>query len=104
LFRAVDRFCRELDLNKVHRIYRAKSINYYHGKRIFCSIHLCTSGLRVWLKLKYNELQNPPEYVRDVSHVGHWGVGDVEIRIDSLAKFQNSKALIQTSFEKTKSS
>jgi hypothetical protein len=103
LFRAVDRFCRELDLNKIHRIYRAKSINYYHGKRIFCSIHLCASGLRVWLKLKYNELQNPPEYVRDVSHVGHWGVGDVEIRIDSLAKFQNSKALIQMSFEKTKS-
>jgi hypothetical protein len=101
LFRAIDRFCRELDLNKVHRIYRAKSVNYCNENRIFCSIHLCTSGLRVWLKLKYPDLQSPPEYVRDVSHVGHWGVGDVEIRIDSLAKFQASKALIQMSFDKT---
>jgi predicted transport protein len=103
LFRALDRFCRELDLNKVHRNYRAKTANYYYEKRIFCSVHLCTSGLRVWLKLKYPELVNPPEYIRDVSHVGHWGVGDVEIRIDSLAKFQDSKAMIQMSFDRSKS-
>jgi len=99
LFRAVDRFCKELDPSKVQKNYRAKTVNYYHEKRIFCSIHLCTSGLRVWLKLKYPELENPAEYVRDVSHIGHWGVGDVEIRIDSLGKFQDSKALIQKSFD-----
>lgn len=103
LFRAVERFCIELDPTKVQRSYHAKTVNYSHEKRIFCSIHLCMSGLRVWLKLKYPELENPLEYIRDVSHIGHWGVGDVEIRIDSLAKFQNSKALIQMSFDKSKS-
>jgi len=103
LFRAVDRFCRGLEPSKVQRDYRAKSVNYQHEKRIFCSIHLCTSGLRVWLKLKYSELENPLEYIRDVSHVGHWGVGDVELRIDSLEKYQDSKALIQKSFDKSKS-
>jgi len=101
LYRAVDRFCRELDPSKVQKSYRAKSVNYYHGKRIFCSIHLYASGLRVWLKLKYPELVNPAEYVRDVSHIGHWGVGDVELRLDSLERFQDSKTLIQKSFDKT---
>jgi len=103
LFRAVDRFCIELDPTKVQRYYCAKTVNYSHEKQIFCCIHLYTSGLRVWLKLKYADLKNPPEYARDVSHIGHWGVGDVELRIDSLQKFQDSKALIQSSFDQNKS-
>jgi len=103
LFRAVDRFCIELDPTKVQKYYCAKTVNYSHEKRIFCCIHLCTSGLRVWLKLKYAELENPPECVRDVSHIGHWGVGDVELRMDGLQKFQDSKALIQRSFDENKS-
>jgi predicted transport protein len=102
LYRAVDRFCIELDPTKVQRSYRAKIINYRHEKGIFCCIHLLTGGLRVWLKLKYADLETPPEYIRDVSHVGHWGVGDVELKIDNLKKFQDSKALIQNSFDQTK--
>jgi len=53
----------------------------------------------VWVKLRYQDLENPPKYVRDVSGVGHWGVGDVELAIDSLETFNNAKALIQKSFE-----
>jgi len=54
------------------------------------------------LKLKYYELVSPADYTRDVSNVGHWGVGDVEIRIDSLGKFHDAKALIQKSFDENK--
>ena len=45
-------------------------------------------------------MENPPEYARDVSRVGHWGVGDVELTIDSIEKFHNAKFLIQKSFDK----
>lgn len=102
LFRTIDKYCRELDPNTVQRKYLATYISYMHGKAIFCCVHLQKSGLRVWLKLKYSQLENPPEYIRDVSSVGHWGVGDVEIAIDSLEKLQTAKSFIRKSFEENK--
>lgn len=102
LFRTIDKFCRELDPTTVQRKYLKWYVSYMHGKAIFCCVHLQKSGLRIWLKLDYSHLENPPDYVRDVSRIGHWGVGDVEIGIDSLEKLQLSKSLIRQSFEKNK--
>jgi len=97
LFRTIDKFCIELAPNDVKRRYLSKYVRYSHFKNIFCCVHLQKSGLRVWLKLKYSDLENPPEYVRDVSNIGHWGVGNVELAIDSLERFQYAKFLIQKS-------
>ena len=102
LFRTIDKFCRELDPTAVRRKYLAKYVRYTHGKNIFCCVHLQKSGLRVWLKLNYSDLESPPEYVRDVSNIGHWGVGDVELAIDSIQRFQSAKGLIQKSFEENR--
>ncbi|MEA3223369.1 MAG: DUF5655 domain-containing protein [Thermodesulfobacteriota bacterium] len=102
LFWTIDKFCREFNPTAVQRKYLAKYVRYTHGKNIFCCVHLRKSGLRVWLKLNYPDLENPPEYVRDVSNIGHWGVGDVELAIDSLERFQNVKVLIQKSFEENR--
>jgi len=99
LFKTIDNFCRNFDSVNVKRKYLAKYVKYMCGKVIFCCVHIQKSGLRVWLKLDYTELENPSEYVRDVSKVGHWGVGDVELTIDSIEKFQSAKYLIQKSFE-----
>ena len=62
-------------------------------------MHLQKSGLRVWLKLNYARLENPPDHVRDVSNIGHWGVGDVELAINSFERLQEAKSLIRQSFE-----
>lgn len=102
LFKALDKFCRELDPARVQRVYLAKYIKYMHGKNTFCCVCVKKSKLRVWLKLNYSDLENPPEYVRDVSKIGHWGTGDVEIAIDSIQKFQSVKSLIQKSFEENR--
>jgi len=101
LFRALDKFCRELDPTVVQRKYLAKYVSYMHGKA-FCCVHLQKSGLRIWLKLNYSRLEKPPDYVRDVSNLGHWGVGDVEIRMDSLEKLQITKPFIRQSYEENK--
>ena len=86
----------------MQRKYLAKYVSYLHGKAIFCCVHLQKSGLRIWLKLSYSYLENPPDFIRDVSNIGHWGVGDVEVGIDSLDKLQIAKLLIRQSFEKNK--
>jgi len=102
LYRTIDKFCRELDPTAVQKKYLGKYVRYSHGKNIFCCAHLQKSGLRVWLKLRYSDLESPPEYVRDVSGIGHWGVGDVELAIDSLERFQDARVLIQRSFEENR--
>ena len=102
LFRTIDKFCRELDPTAVKRKYLAKYIRYTHGKNIFCCVYLQKSGLRIWLKLNHSDLENPPEYVRDVSNIGHWGVGNVELAIDSIQRFLSAKGLIQKSFEENR--
>jgi predicted transport protein len=102
LFRTIDKFCRELDPSRVQRKHLSKYISYIHGKAIFCCVHLQKSGLRIWVKLNYSRLENPPDFVRDVSKIGHWGVGDVEIGVDSLEKLQISKSFIRQSFEENK--
>ncbi len=102
LYRAIDKFCRELDPINIQKKYLAKYVGYIYGKAIFCCVHLQKSGLRIWLKLKYSNLENPPNYIRDVSSIGHWGVGDVEIGIDSLEKLQVAKSFIRQSFEENK--
>ena len=57
--------------------------------------------MRVWLKLVPGDI---PEWAtslaRDVSQVGHWGVGDVELAVDSLRTLREAEPLIRTSFEK----
>lgn len=100
LFQTIDKYCMELGPGNVERRYLAKYVGYVHGKSIFCSVHILKSGLRVWLKLNYSEIENPPDYVRDVSSIGHWGVGNVEAGIDSLDKLEATKGLIKRSFEK----
>lgn len=102
LYRTIDKFCKDLAPLNIQKKYLAKYINYSHDKNIFCCIHIQKSGLRIWLKLKYSNLEHPPDFVRDVSNIGHWGVGDVEMAIDSVERFHNAKQLILKSFEETK--
>ena len=103
LFRSIDKFCRELDPINVQRKYLAKYVKYSYGKHIFCCVNISSSGLRIWLKLKYSELNNPPTYVRDVSRIGHWGTGDVELVINNSENLQSAKIFIRQSFEKKRS-
>jgi hypothetical protein len=102
LFWTIDKFCRELNPIAVQRKYLKYYITYAHGKNIFCCVHLQKNGLRVWLKINYSDLENQPEYVRDVSDIGHLGVGNVELVIDNIQRFQSTKGLIQKSLEENK--
>lgn len=99
LFRAIDRLCLSFASSDVVRRYLAKSINYDHGKRCFCSVHVLQGGLRVWLQLKYAHIANPPSFARDVSKIGHWGTGDVELRISNRSELAAATDLIRQSFD-----
>lgn len=98
LHQDIDKACMSLDPGNISKIVKKKHIGYHSGKRVFCSIHIYNSGLRIWLKLKYSRLDNPPSFARDVSNIGHWGSGDVELRISNLSEIHEAISLIKQSF------
>ena len=99
LYRVINRFCMSLADSGISRRYMAKTINYQYGKRCFCSVHVLHGGLKVWLQLKYKQVDNPPAFARDVTNIGHWGPGDMELRIANRTEFDEAADLIRRSFE-----
>lgn len=99
LYRALDRFCQDLAPGQVARKHLAKYVSWSRGKWIFCCAHLLQSGLRVWVKLDPREISESAKYARDVSNIGHWGVGDVEFAIDSIERLRDAQRFIRAAFE-----
>jgi len=83
-YRGLDRFCQDLATGRVTRRYKAKYISWSLDKSIFCCAHLQQGGLRVWVKTNPKVLNTPTFFARDVSKIGHWGVGDVELAVNSF--------------------
>jgi predicted transport protein len=102
LFRRLEKLCMNIDAGSIARNYLAKYIRYDYQGHIFCCVHIDKSKIRIWLKLKYDDLNNPPSYACDVSKVGHWGTGDVEVNIANEASLEGAKSLIIKSFEENK--
>jgi predicted type IV restriction endonuclease len=99
LYRALDRICQDIAPGQITRKNTAKYIAWSQDKVMFCTVHLLQSGLRVWVKLDPREIPASATYARDVSHVGHWGVGDVELAIDNAETLRDAEPLIRASFE-----
>lgn len=102
LYRALDRMCHDLVPGKVARRIQAQHIGWSVDKFTFCSVHLLQSGLKVWIRISPNEIPPSADYARDVSRVGHWGIGNVELAIDSMERLRNVAPLIRASFESMK--
>jgi predicted type IV restriction endonuclease/predicted transport protein len=99
LYRALDRVCQDIAPGQITRKYLAKYIAWSRDKAIFCTAHLLQSGLRVWLKIDPGEIPASVTYARDVSRVGHWGVGDVELAIDHADSLRDAEKLVRASYD-----
>ncbi len=56
--------------------------------------------LLVTLNMKFDEINDPLELCRDVSHIGHFGNGDIEIAISPLDQIDDVMDLVRQSFER----
>jgi predicted transport protein len=99
LYRGLDRFCQDLAPGKVTRSYKSKYVSWSLDKAIFCCAHLQQGGLRVWVKTDAKTLDPSLSFARDVSKIGHWGVGDVELAVNSLDRLHEAESFVRESFE-----
>jgi predicted transport protein len=100
LYRGLDRLCQDLAPGRITRTYKAKYVSWSLKKTIFCCAHLQQGGLRVWVKTDPKVLDSSAPFARDVSKIGHWGVGDVELSIDSLERLHAAQNFVRESFDR----
>jgi predicted transport protein len=64
----------------------------------FVSVIAYTNRVLVLLKVDPSTVQLEPGFSRDVSKIGHWGTGDLELTLQSLADLERAKPLIERSY------
>ena len=57
------------------------------------------SELKLYLDITIEELNDPHGLARDVTAVGHWGTGSVEVRLASFDQLEDVMELVRQSFE-----
>ena len=67
----------------------------------FCQICGLKSGLKIWINLEMNELSEEESLkARDVSKIGHWGMGNVECFVENGSEMEWIVSLINKSYKK----
>ncbi len=55
--------------------------------------------LRLWLKINPQHIQLEEGFSRDVTHIGHWGTGDVELIVRDEHDLDKAKLLIEKAWQ-----
>lgn len=83
-------------IEKANKMY----ISYKHGKN-FCEVRIQAKALWIWLDIHQAELDDPYELTRDVTNIGHYGTGQVDLKLTSLSDIDKVIGLIEQSFRQT---
>ncbi|MBW7895189.1 MAG: DUF91 domain-containing protein [Opitutaceae bacterium] len=83
---------------------QAKTLRYYGAfKRLknFCCVeaHPRTNNLLLFLKVDPSSITLEEGYTRDVREIGHFGTGDLEVTVKTMADLERAKPLIAQSYE-----
>lgn len=83
-----------------------KTLKYYVAfkrlKNFACvEVHPSKGCLTVWLKVDPGSITLEDGYTRDVRKIGHYGTGDLEVRLKSSDDFERARPLILRSYEES---
>ena len=89
LYKKIDDYCLDGIKKGVKRTCLKTYIRWNYKGKMFCWIFVFRDRLKVYLKLKYAELENPPAFIRDYTDIGR--VTAIEILLDG-EYLQNEEA------------
>lgn len=72
----------------------------YKAETNFVDVEPMSKSLRLTLNMKYPDVNDPNGVCRDITGIGKWGNGDVEITMDSISKLPYVMGLVRQSFDK----
>ena len=100
LFEVLDR--RILNLSPDVRREFKKLYVAYKLETNFVDIVFQKQRLRISLNMKFSEVEDPKGICKDITGLGRWGNGDVEIRFESLEKLDAVMEIIKQAIDKQK--
>lgn len=72
----------------------------YKAETNFVDVVPLSSGLQLLLNMPYSEISDPKGISRDVTGIGKWGNGDVEVRLEEMGDIPYVMSLIRQSFDR----
>jgi uncharacterized protein with ParB-like and HNH nuclease domain len=72
----------------------------YKSAANFVDVIPQAGALKLSLAISIDELEDPKRMARDVSGIGHWGSGDVELKISSAGQLDYAMALIHQAYDR----
>jgi len=95
----LERYCQNLG-DDVTMTVRKNYTAFRRLKNFACvEVHPQSNNLLVYLKVDPDTIDLTPGYSRDVRAIGHFGTGDLELRISTSEQLQQSLPLIRLSYE-----
>ncbi len=102
LFKQIDTYATALGPN-VSRRSRKYYIGYFAGKNSFFTMELQKTRIWVYLSLDPNgSLPWNSDLMRDVSNIGHYGMGNTEFNLSEASQLDDVKALVALAYEEAR--
>ncbi|GHS51164.1 DUF262 and DUF1524 domain-containing protein [Helicobacter pylori] len=98
LFGILNKGIKDLD-EKIVENFNQDCISYKFSKN-FVDIVVQTKDLKLYLNMKFNELQDEKNLARDMTNKGHLGNGDIEIKLETKENIPYCLGLIKQALEK----
>lgn len=100
LFEAMDEAARSLDPGVVRKVAKV-SVNYFVGRRAFCSLKALGGKVVVFYVLEPGEVVSAnPGAMRDVRAIGHHGNGSVEYSLTSRDQLPEAQTIMRRAFDR----
>ncbi|WQY37221.1 DUF262 and DUF1524 domain-containing protein [Helicobacter pylori] len=98
LFDILSKGIKALD-EKIVENFNQDYISYKFSKN-FVDIVVQTKDLKLYLNMKFNELQDEKNLARDMTNKGHLGNGDIEVKLETKENIPHCLGLIKQALEK----
>lgn len=98
LFNILRKGIKALD-EKIAEKFNQDYISYKFSKN-FVDIVVQTKDLKLYLNMKFNELQDEKNLARDMTNKGHLGNGDIEVKLETKENIPYCLGLIKQALEK----
>ncbi|GAA9497389.1 DUF262 and DUF1524 domain-containing protein [Helicobacter pylori] len=99
LFDILSKGIKALDEKRIVENFNQDYISYKFGKN-FVDIVVQNKDLKLYLNMKFNELQDEKNLARDMTNKGHLGNGNIEVRLETKENIPYCLGLIKQALEK----
>ncbi len=99
LFDILSKEIKALDEKRIVENFNQDYISYKFDKN-FVDIVVQTKDLKLYLNMKFNELQDEKNLARDMTNKGHLGNGNIEVKLETKENILYCLGLIKQALEK----